>query len=1121
MLLSDNVNISNRFLRSIRIDNDFGSKHSLEGYISSPSSMDVLVGLAKHVQETRQGAFTWTGPYGSGKSSLALVFAALLNGNKKQREYAADLVGISVAETIWTAMPPQKNGWKVLPLVGRNVSPKKALIDGITQLNLITSEEQSSIQDIEIVDILVKEAAKDPESTGGVLLIIDEMGKLLEAAAQNSDDIYIFQLLAEAASRSKGRFIFIGILHQAFGEYAQRLLLEQRNEWEKINGRFIDLLVSINGDEHLELLSKAIQHKSSIPENRAVPEIIAKTIRAGRGSYDTLMQTLEQCWPLHPVVASLLGSVSRRRFGQNQRSLFSFLGSAEPFGFQDFLNTPRDNADFYYPSMLWEYLKANLEPAILASPDGHKWAMAVEAIDRCSAIGGSEKHVELLKNIALIDSFKERTGLSASSHILQTVMNFDGEQLLDKLLKDLEKWSFIIYRKHLGAYSVFAGSDFDVEAALSSAIANYEKLDFRKLASLAGFRPILAKRHYHQTGALRWCSVGITPVNELLSAVRQMDTRDSAIGAFILTVPTENESEHQIESKCLEAVGLSNHPVFIGVSRHATTMLQLASEFAALNKVSDESPELTGDSVARREVSARVIDLHSRLEASLQRLFESSKWYRRDISPSYLSFSEISSLTSQTADRIFSNSPKILNELLNREKPSSNAVAAQKALLKKMVSSEGKERLGITGFPPEGAFCDSLLVGAGIYKESDGRWQFVSPQVGSDPCNLSPLWSLLTDYLQNTKQKIVSAETLYSLMASPPFGIKTGLLSVLLVAFILSKRSDLAIYREGIFQAHFDDYAIDYLTVTPSSIQLRWMDLPEASKQLLGELASVVCSFEQMPQQVIGDGEPIDIGRGLVKIFLDLPPWVKRTSRLSRNALVIRDMLKRANDPNKLIFDDIQGLVEGEPSYKVIKAVVNKVSDGLNELKIAYHSMLERLQNLMLTELLIPNTSEQSFSDLRSRAKNIQQISGDLKTDAFIDRLAVFEGDQDELEGIISLLIGKPTTTWIDSDIDKASVALAEIAQTFIKLETLAHVKGRSNKRHSMAVIININGRPTPVIKDFNISEADMKEVNGLIKTLEKTLCQASSKLPPNIMLAAIAEYSTRFLIEDHDDLEQ
>ena len=40
---------------------------------------------------------------------------------------------------------------------------------------------------------------------------------------------------------------------------------------------------------------------------------------------------------MHPIVSSLLGPISRRRFGQNQRSIFGFLNSSEPLGFQDFL----------------------------------------------------------------------------------------------------------------------------------------------------------------------------------------------------------------------------------------------------------------------------------------------------------------------------------------------------------------------------------------------------------------------------------------------------------------------------------------------------------------------------------------------------------------------------------------------------------------------------------------------------------------------------------------------------------------------------------------------------------------------------------------------------------------
>ena len=81
MPLSDRVRIARRFLRSVRIDSDFGDAASLEGFVCPQSSADILLTMARHVSETGQGAYTWTGPYGSGKSSLVIALSALLNGN--------------------------------------------------------------------------------------------------------------------------------------------------------------------------------------------------------------------------------------------------------------------------------------------------------------------------------------------------------------------------------------------------------------------------------------------------------------------------------------------------------------------------------------------------------------------------------------------------------------------------------------------------------------------------------------------------------------------------------------------------------------------------------------------------------------------------------------------------------------------------------------------------------------------------------------------------------------------------------------------------------------------------------------------------------------------------------
>jgi hypothetical protein len=65
----------------------------------------------------------------------------------------------------------------------------------------------------------------------GLLVIVDEMGKFLEHAAIANGDLHVFQEFAEVMSRQKAQGVFVGILHQAFDEYARRSATTARVEW--------------------------------------------------------------------------------------------------------------------------------------------------------------------------------------------------------------------------------------------------------------------------------------------------------------------------------------------------------------------------------------------------------------------------------------------------------------------------------------------------------------------------------------------------------------------------------------------------------------------------------------------------------------------------------------------------------------------------------------------------------------------------------------------------------------------------------------------------------------------------------------------------------------------------
>lgn len=216
--LSSVVEISRQFLRSIQIDDDFGREDALSGYVCQGTAQSLLESMAQQLLETKQRAFTWTGPYGGGKSSLALMLCSLVGPNQKLRDRAKKILALPSDSKIYKAFDAKGTGWTVLPVVGKRVSVRDQLIATIEKrTGTVLSKKKNA-------DVIAELVALAESNKQGLLLIIDELGKFLEnAAIDSTEDIYFFQQLAEAASRTNGNFVVVGILHQPFEAYASAL----------------------------------------------------------------------------------------------------------------------------------------------------------------------------------------------------------------------------------------------------------------------------------------------------------------------------------------------------------------------------------------------------------------------------------------------------------------------------------------------------------------------------------------------------------------------------------------------------------------------------------------------------------------------------------------------------------------------------------------------------------------------------------------------------------------------------------------------------------------------------------------------------------------------------------
>ena len=321
--MREEFQVSNiNFYRSVNIELDQNNPDVLKSFISNATA-DKVIEETLFAIRSGQGAITWTGSYGSGKSTLAMVLQSLL-GDKRSNanKLASSCISKSNTELL-ESLSQLKQKTVCINVIASDskleerVRAEAANILGEDEKGLTTSE------------FLLKKSEKQP-----VIIFIDELGKFFETCAKESSDIFFMQQIAEAAVRSDGRLIVIGLLHQGFSQYASNLEEVTQSEWAKVQGRFADIPFNISIEEQIHLLHKFLVNKKKGWDNYD-PHGSFKTFFSNYSKFEPWAnkKILSELFPLCPITAILLCSISKKSFAQNQRTLFSFLQSNEPLSF--------------------------------------------------------------------------------------------------------------------------------------------------------------------------------------------------------------------------------------------------------------------------------------------------------------------------------------------------------------------------------------------------------------------------------------------------------------------------------------------------------------------------------------------------------------------------------------------------------------------------------------------------------------------------------------------------------------------------------------------------------------------------------------------------------------------
>ena len=754
MSIAKHIHVETAYTRSINLERDAKNISFDASYIPTSKALRTLGTIASRFNDEGQPrAWSLIGPYGSGKSSFALFLSELLSEPKAEKTAAArkllkkhnpDLAAVFHKETarsdgyvkVLISGTPERLSLRYLEGLysafdeywqgrrGRKPEVLKKMRENLNAKEVAVSELIAYTQKAQ--DALGKVGCP------GLLVIFDEFGKFLEYESQfqSVNDVFLLQALAEHAHSAQGtRLLLLVLLHQSIEQYARGVGESLKNEWAKIQGRFEEIPFLESAEQTLRVVSAAISQQG-------IGNIAEKSIRTEiKSSVDVLLQEAvlpssltmleaEQffmgLYPLHPVSAMILPQLCQL-ISQNERTLFSYIGSHEDSGFRYMLERIETLGNFITPDQVFDYFLANQASVGGDYLTQRRWAEAISVLERIPT--ADYQQLRLLKTIGLINLLGNRGRIRASENLLNLVYGGGTKSSLKKL----QNASALVHRKFNNEYRVWQGSDFDIETRLQDQLNQLGQFSLaEEITNNQALAPVVARKYSIERGALRYFT--ITFVNAL-NYKRVEIGLNPQIFVYLAAGQDDQDTYDKKARRHLEKYGL------VAYSQNGQALRQLVSERLALEAIERNAKELNEDPVAKKEFGSRLSSIRQAELRFVTQLITSpdrSSWYFRGKQLNVNNRRDFQERLSEVLVELYSKAPEIHNELINRDKPSSQAAAARNKLLSYMIDAD-RVKLADLGmenekFPPEKAIYGAVLKSTGIHRKTEKGWGLAKPR---------------------------------------------------------------------------------------------------------------------------------------------------------------------------------------------------------------------------------------------------------------------------------------------------------------------------------------------------------------------------------------------------------
>ena len=1129
--------------RSTNVELD-KSQESLNRYIPTGRSLEVVSRVVESLKSS-QGcrSFSIIGPYGSGKSSFVVFLGALLRGvtdeGSKLAWKALTQANAAVAGSLKKALGSTDRQF-LLGCATAQREPINATVQRCIQValkgnrkgfnfdaKLMAKLEKSTCTGKELVVVVQEILKRRP-----LLIAIDEFGKNLESFtdAPSASDLFVLQQLAELAqAETNNPLILITLQHLSFNEYVTGISFSGRKELSKIQGRFEEIPYNDSPEQYRRLVAEVFYEQKSNLVGKVDSWFSRRKSKFVKLDLDSLFKDVstKKSFPLHPIALLCLPELCNR-FGQNERTLFSFLTSNEPLSVRSFVKTASFSTNGELPFVrldhIYDYFIRSASNTV-GSAELASRLIEIETRVRDSQGLGSYRE-KVLKSVGVLNlvaagGTTRSSGDTLAMAIHDCLLDDEDAKPLRAALVDLEEKGLITYREFADEYRIWSGTDFGLRQRLQEARREAKLMPLDQVLNSAVFMsPLVANRHSQSTGILRVFSRTFS--SRTLSDALVPENKSVYDGAVIYWTSTEEPF--------FEFTGSLKKPLLVGMTTtKALEELSIgAIEAYAVEKVTNDAIAESADWVARKELAERSSYCRQKLLALIDSAWSSSESSWRLLNPIFEQLPKkqgLLKILSKVCDSIYDKSPSVKNETIARRILTGQGARARRILTEGILKNSSKPSFDIEGHGPEKSIYDAIFSATGLHsvsrKAQTSNFDFSFP--------LDSSWAgvaeKVSEFLLSAKLSRRNLLDLSESLQSPPIGLKEGLINLLLVVLVYTNEKTLLLYEHGSLVVELNDATVERLLRNPDHFAVKNLGLDNSKS---GNAVEVIASAIGLANSG-GALTLLDVSRKLYRDVLTLPAYALNiVTKLSVEAVEVRKAIKSATELDVLLYESLPLALHLNPLRSpgkampsaAVKEFADKLGSKIQELKDAYPNLLKEIRDRIGTELRPPLPKGRELrKTLESQAAFLKDLVLDKKLKAFVGGVLRDNLSEDEWTENLAMIIadGLPPRSWTEETLTHFGFSLTETCRAFGRLNALLLTSAQSDDNELAMFQVTVTQRGgRELSKTISAKKSEMAELEGYLESVfEKAHTALGSDFPVKEAMLAILSTDTEEHVED------